>query len=279
MKALVCAEASKIFKKWQKRKTNGNSSMFGRLKNTVFRKREDIKAVDGICFSVGKGEIFGIVGPNGSGKSTLVRLICTLLIPDSGTIEVFGYDVVKQHFQVRQIISRVSVEASFFKKLSSLENLMYTARLYGIDSAVAKRKAVDILSQLGFEENRIKDSMQGLSRGMQQKVAITRALLTSPSLILMDEPTTGLDPRSKQDVQRFVRELRSAHGTSIVITSHDMAEVDNLCDRVAIIDSGKFIALDTPEALKKLVGSDVENISLENVFMSLTGKGLEEADK
>ena len=138
---------------------------------------------------------------------------------------------------------------------------------------------MDILSQLGFEENRIKDSMQGLSRGMQQKVAITRALLTSPSLILMDEPTTGLDPRSKQEVQRFVRELRSAHGTSIVIKSHDMAEVDNLCDRVAIIDSGKFIALDTPEALKKLVGSDKENISLENVFMSLTGKGLEEADK
>ena len=278
MEALVCKDASKMFKKWKKEKTNGKPLLIRRLKNAVSRKREDIKAVDSICFSVDKGEIFGIVGPNGSGKSTLVRLISTLLLPDSGTIEVFGYDVVKQHFQVRQMISRVSVEASFFKKLSSLENLMYTARLYGVDSSVAKQKALEILSQLGFEKNRVKDSIQELSRGMQQKVAITRALLTSPSLLLMDEPTTGLDPRSKRDVQQFVRELRSAYNTSIVVTSHDMAEVDNLCDRVAIIDNGKFIALDTPEELKKLVGSDVENVSLEDVFMNLTGKGLEEAD-
>jgi ABC-2 type transport system ATP-binding protein len=278
MDALVCADASKMFKKWKKEKINGKPSLTRRIKNAVSRKREDIKAVDGICFSVDKGEIFGIVGPNGSGKSTLVRLISTLLLPDSGTIEVFGYDVVKQHFQVRQMISRVSVEASFFKKLSSLENLMYTARLYGVDSSVAKHKALEILSQLGFEKNRVKDSIQELSRGMQQKVAITRALLTSPSLLLMDEPTTGLDPRSKRDVQQFVRELRSAYNTSIVVTSHDMAEVDNLCDRIAIIDNGKFIALDTPEELKKLVGSDVENVSLEDVFMNLTGKGLEEAD-
>lgn len=235
--------------------------------------------MDDISFNVDRGEIFGIVGPNGSGKSTLIRLICTLLLPDSGRIEVFGRDVVKEHFQVRQIINRVSVEASFFKKLSSMENLMYAARLYGVDSALAKQKAVEILSRLGFKEDRVTESMQELSRGMQQKVAIARALLTSPSLLLMDEPTTGLDPRSKRDVQKFVKEIRDQEDTTVVITSHDMDEVDNLCDRVAIIDNVKFMALDTPIELKRLVGSDLENISLEDVFMKLTGKELEEADK
>ncbi len=250
-----------------------------RLRNSVSWKREDIKAVDDVCFGVDRGEIFGIVGPNGSGKSTLIRLICTLLLPDSGTIEVFGHDVVEHHFQVRRMINRVSVEASFFKKLSSMENLMYAARLYGVDSAVARQKAVEILSRMGFKEERVKESMQELSRGMQQKVAIARALLTSPSLLLMDEPTTGLDPRSKRDVQNFVRDTRDAEDTTIVITSHDMDEVDRLCDRVAIIDDGKFMALDTPGSLKKLVRGDTENVSLEDVFMKLTGKELEEADR
>lgn len=279
MKALDCANACKIFKKWQKDKSNGSPYLLGRLKSKIFRRREDIKAVDNISFSVDKGEIFGIVGPNGSGKSTLIRLISTLLLPDSGTIEVFGYDVVKQHFQVRKIINRVSVEASFFKKLSSMENLIYAARLYGINPDDAKREAVAILSRLGFGETRVTQSMQELSRGMQQKVAITRALLTSPSLLLMDEPTTGLDPRSKRDVQKFVREIRASQDTTILITSHDMNEVDSLCDRVAIIDEGKFMALDTPERLKKFATTDTDSSSLEDVFMKLTGKELEEADK
>jgi len=279
MNALVCTNTSKVFKRWQKTKSNGKPYLLGRFKSSISRRREEIKAVDDISFNVDRGEIFGIVGPNGSGKSTLIRLICTLLLPDSGRIEVFGRDVVKEHFQVRQIINRVSVEASFFKKLSSMENLMYAARLYGVDSALAKRKAVEILSRLGFKEDRVTESMQELSRGMQQKVAIARALLTSPSLLLMDEPTTGLDPRSKQDVQKFIKETREQQDTTVVITSHDMDEVDNLCDRVAIIDNGKFMALDTPTGLKRLVGSDLENISLEDVFMKLTGKELEEADK
>ena len=279
MEALVCENTSKIFKKWQKTKTKGGSSLSERLKSRISWKRKDIRAVDEICFSVGKGEIFGIVGPNGSGKSTLVRLISTLLLPDSGTIEVFGHDVVKQHLQVRQIINRVSVEASFFKKLSSMENLMYSARLYGLDPAEAEQKAMGILSQLDFEIKRVNESMQELSRGMQQKVAIARALQTSPSLLLMDEPTTGLDPRSKRHVRGFVRDVRREQGTTIVITSHDMNEVDELCDRVAVMIKGKFIALDTPEELKKLVKTDTESVSLEDVFIKLTGKELEEADE
>jgi len=279
MVALVCRNASKVFKRRKKIKTNGDLSLSQRFKRKISWKREDVRAVDDICFSMEKGEIFGIVGPNGSGKSTLVRLISTLLLPDSGTIEVFGHDVVNQHLQVRQIINRVSVEASFFKKLSSMENLMYAARLYGIDSTVAKRRALEILVQLGFEEDRVNESMQELSRGMQQKVAIARALQTSPSLLLMDEPTTGLDPRSKRDVRGFVHEIREKMDTTIIITSHDMDEVDNLCDRVAVINKGKFIALNTPIGLKKLVEGDAEDVSLEDVFMKLTGKELEEADE
>lgn len=278
MKALVCMNAVKAFKRWQREKTNGDASLLKRLKSSVTWKRESIRAVDDISFSVDKGDIFGIVGPNGSGKSTLIRLICTLLLPDSGKIEIFGHDVVKQHFQVRRMINRVSVEASFFKKLSSMENLVYASRLYGLDTAIAKRKAVEILSRLGFKTDRIDESMQELSRGMQQKVAIARALLTSPTLLLMDEPTTGLDPRSKLDVQKFVKEIRDTQDTTIVITSHDMNEVDRLCDRVAIIDNGKFIAVDTPEKLKRLVGSELENVSLEDVFMKLTGKEMGEEE-
>ncbi len=279
MGALVCKNTSKVFKRWQKVKNNGKLSLPGKLKSRILRKRENIRAVDDICFSIDKGEIFGIVGPNGSGKSTLVRLICTLLLPDAGTIEVFGYDVVKQHFQVRQIINRVSVEASFFKKLSSMENLMYAARLYGLDPAEAKQKAVEILTRLGFKADRVNESMQELSRGMQQKVAIARALQTSPSLLLMDEPTTGLDPRSKRDVRGFIHDLRKEQNTTILITSHDMDEVDDLCDRVAVISKGKFIALDTPAGLKKLVESDTEKVSLEDVFIKLTGKELEDVDE
>jgi ABC-2 type transport system ATP-binding protein len=278
MEALVCKNAVKVFKSWKKLKSNGDSKV-NWFKGNLSWKREGTKAVNDITFSMGKGEIFGIVGPNGSGKSTLIRLICTLLIPDSGTIEVFGHDVVKEHFQVRRIINRISVEASFFKKLSSMENLMYAARLYGIDKEVARTKSIEILTRLGFKAERVKESMQELSRGMQQKVAITRALLTSPALLLMDEPTTGLDPRSKLDVQEFVKEIRDTQGTTVIITSHDMDEVDRLCDRVAIIDEGKFIALDTPGRLKCLVGNDPDKTSLEDVFMKLTGKGLEEADK
>jgi ABC-2 type transport system ATP-binding protein len=279
MEALVCENAVKAFRRWQKAKSNGNSDVVGRLKTAISWKLESVKAVDDICFNVDVREIFGIVGPNGSGKSTLIRLICTLLLPDSGRITVFGHDVVKEHFHVRRIINRVSVEASFFKKLSSMENLMYAARLYGIEPSLAKRRVVEILSRMGFSKKRVNESMQELSRGMQQKVAIARALLTSPSLLLMDEPTTGLDPRSKREVQEFVREIRDLQDTTIVITSHDMNEVDNLCDRIAIIENGKFIALDTPVNLKKLAGIDTDNISLEDVFMKLTGKELEEADK
>lgn len=239
-----------------------------------------IIAVDRVSFEVEQGEIFGVLGPNGSGKSTLIRLIATLLLPDEGHIKVFGYDVVKQPVEVQRLINRVSVEASFFKKLSPMENLLYGARLYGMSGKETRMRVEEILFRLGLKKRSIYKPMEEMSRGMQQKVAIARALLSRPQLLLMDEPTTGLDPRSKREVQAVIKELNEESGTTILLTTHDMVEADNLCDRIAIIDSGKIVALDNPGGLKKIISPNGHEATLEDVFLELTGKELvsEEAD-
>jgi len=231
-------------------------------------------AVDRVSLDIQRGEIFGVLGPNGSGKSTLIRLIATLLIPDGGRITVFGHDVIEEARVVQALINRVSVEASFFKKLSPMENLMYGARLYGVSASETKKRVLEILTRLGLEEKAIYRPMEEMSRGTQQKVAIARAFLSRPILLLLDEPTTGLDPRSKREVQAFVRELRDSHDATILLTTHDMVEAEALCDRVAIIDGGKIVALDTPEALKKVIPQNGRTPTLEEVFLELTGKQL-----
>ncbi len=233
-----------------------------------------VLAVDHISVQVRRGEIFGVLGPNGSGKSTLIRLVSTLLVPDDGYVTIFGHDLIHEERTVQKMINRVSVEAAFFKKLSPLENLMYGARLYGLGGAEAHRKIIEILKRLDVRENAFNRPMEEMSRGMQQKVAIARALLTAPILLLLDEPTTGLDPRSKREVQVLVRELRDTHDATIVLTTHDMGEADALCDRIAIVANGKIVALDTPAGLKMLVPHNGHAPTLEDVFMQLTGKKL-----
>ncbi len=241
-----------------------------------------LMAVDNVSLEVTRGEIFGVLGANGSGKSTLIRLIATLLLPDSGAITVFGHDVVKEASRVQRMLNRVSVEASLFKKLSPMENLIYAARLYSLETRTARREITRILDALGIPAARIGQPVEKMSRGMQQKVAIARALLTSPILLLLDEPTTGLDPRSKKDVQRFVRELRETHDATVLLTSHDMGEADSLCDRLAILDKGKIVAQGTPKELKKdharRQGTGTLP-SLEEVFMEVTGRSLIEDDE
>ncbi|HWQ16094.1 MAG TPA: ABC transporter ATP-binding protein [Roseiflexaceae bacterium] len=240
---------------------------------------EMMVAVDNVSLSVRRGEIFGLLGANGSGKSTFIRLVSTLLIPDGGSITVFGYDVQRDERAVRRMINRVSVEASFFKKLSALENLMYAARLYDLPASEARERAKFILRKLGLGEKRLYEPLEHMSRGMQQKVAIARGLLTAPVLLLLDEPTTGLDPRSKQDVQKFILRMRREHDTTVFLTTHDMDEADRLCDRIAIIDEGRIVALDTPENLKLAVGSRTGKngaTTMEDVFMALTGKSLDD---
>ena len=253
-------------------------SLFTRIfKNgkSVNGKASEVIAVAGVTLSIQKGEIFGVLGPNGSGKSTLIRLLATLLLPDAGQIQVFGKDVVRQPMQVQKLINRVSVEASFFKKLSPIENLLFGARLYGMNGREIRKRVIEILTRLGLEERAIFNPMEQMSRGMQQKVAIARALLSKPRVLLLDEPTTGLDPHSKREVQAVIRELRDDQGTTILLTTHDMYEADTLCDRVAIMDKGHVVAMDTPDALKDLVSKkNGQDPTLEDVFLELTGRKL-----
>ncbi len=252
--------------------TNGN----GRTQESNNGNGRGItKAVDHLSFEVKQGEIFGVLGPNGGGKSTLIRLIATLLLPDEGTVTVFGHDVTEEPLVAQQLLNRVSVEASFFKKLSPMENLLYGARLYGVSGSEIREQVQTILKRLNIPEKNVNRPMEEMSRGMQQKVAIARALLSTPMLLLLDEPTTGLDPRSKREVQTFVRELRERHNTTILLTTHDMVEAENLCDRIAIMDSGRIVALDTPANLKRLAaGDNGHEPTLEDVFLELTGKQL-----
>jgi ABC-2 type transport system ATP-binding protein len=255
--------------------------VFHKQSNLPWRRKngreasKQVVAVDKVSFDVHKGEIFGVLGPNGSGKSTLVRLIATLLLPDGGSITVFGHDVVRDPMVVQRLINRVSVEASFFKKLSPMENLSYGARLYGLNNRQARIQIREILNRLGLEASSVGKPVEEMSRGMQQKVAIARALLTRPAVLLLDEPTTGLDPRSKREVQSVVRELRDQEDTTILLTTHDMVEADTLCDRIAIMDGGRVVALDTPQNLRTFAPSQNGDApSLEDVFLELTGKKL-----
>ncbi|HSK99898.1 MAG TPA: ABC transporter ATP-binding protein [Rubrobacteraceae bacterium] len=241
------------------------------------RRGEVVRALDSVSLALGRGEVVGILGPNGSGKSTLVRVISTLVYPDAGSVEVFGVDAVRHPKEVQRSMNRVSVEASFFKKLSAMENLLYGAKLYGVTSAEARPRIEEILDNIGFARKRALEPMEHLSRGMQQKVALARALLTSPVLMLLDEPTTGLDPRSKRDVQAFIRRIREAHDSSILLCTHDMGEAEELCDRVGIMVNGRIIALETPDELKRLYATNGHLPTLEETFMAATGYSVEEA--
>ena len=243
----------------------------------VGRKRKPVVAVNDVSLRIGRGEIYGILGANGSGKSTLIRLVSTLLTLDGGRVEVFGHDIEHDEMAVKRVINRVSVDAAFFKKLSPDENLRYAARLYGLDARHAHADSRRILARLGIGEKRLGRPLEQMSRGMQQKVAIARALLTSPTLLLLDEPTTGLDPRSKLDVQTFIEELRDSHDATIVLTTHDLDEAERLCDRIALINDGRIVVEDTPDRLKQLV-AEQRGLppTLESVFMTYTGRSLDD---
>jgi ABC-2 type transport system ATP-binding protein len=243
----------------------------------VGRKKKPVIAINDVSLQIQRGEIYGVLGANGSGKSTLIRLMSTLLTLDAGKVEVFGHDIERDEMAVKRMINRVSVDAAFFKKLSPHENLIYAARLYGLDARQAKADAIRILARLGIGEKRLGRPLEQMSRGMQQKVAIARALLTSPVLMLLDEPTTGLDPRSKLDVQTFIEELRDTHDATIVLTTHDLDEAERLCDRIALLNDGRIVVEDTPAALKRMVAEKYEMApTLESAFMRYTGRSLDD---
>jgi ABC-2 type transport system ATP-binding protein len=242
------------------------------------KRNEYSDALKGVSLTVKRGEVLGILGPNGSGKSTLVRVMSTLTLPDAGTVRIFGVDAVAHPRIVQRYINRVSVEASFFKKMSSMENLIFGAKLYGVTDRESRPRIKGILEDIGFDYSRVNEPMEHLSRGMQQKIALARAMLTSPMLMLLDEPTTGLDPRSKKDVQKLIRSIRKNHDSSILLCTHDMGEAEELCDRIGILLNGELIAVDTALGLKQRYQQDGKLPNLEEVFMAATGTSLEDAE-
>jgi ABC-2 type transport system ATP-binding protein len=234
--------------------------------------RRRMPALKNVTFTIDRGECVAILGQNGSGKSTLVRLLSTLLINDGGEARIFGHDAFHDTRAIRQLVNRVSVEASFFKKMSASENLSYAARFYGMPPSETRRKIPEILTKVGFPADRRREAMENLSRGMQQKVALARALLTSPVLLLLDEPTTGLDPRSKLEVQEFIRDVRVTHDATILLCTHDMAEAETLADRVGLLDRGELLFLEPVEDVKRRYGVE----TLEQAFFAATGRVFEE---
>jgi ABC-2 type transport system ATP-binding protein len=228
-------------------------------------------ALDGVTFAMERGETVAILGQNGSGKSTLVRVLSTLLLPDGGQALVLGHDVVADPRAVRRLVNRVSVEASFFKKMSAAENLGYAARYYGMTSKQTRDLIPVILERVGFPAERRDEPMEALSRGMQQKVALARALLTSPVVLLLDEPTTGLDPRSKREVQEFIREIQETHDSTILLCTHDLAEAEALASRIGILDRGRLLALEPADDLRQRYGAE----TLEEAFFAATGRAFE----
>jgi ABC-2 type transport system ATP-binding protein len=252
---------------------HGLRKTFRRKQGSGLRARKKpVPALHGLDFRIERGECVAILGQNGSGKSTLVRLLSTLLLHDGGTAHVFGHDVFKQPREVQRLVNRVSVEASFFKRLSSVENLSYASRFYGLTSSTTKQSIPEVLRKVGFPMERANESMEDLSRGMQQKVALARALLTSPVLLLLDEPTTGLDPRSKLEVQDFIREVRRIHDATILLCTHDLDEAEALAERVGILDKGRLIDLAPADELKARYGA----ATLEEAFFAATGKSFED---
>ena len=200
-----------------------------------------------------------------------------MLFRSEGTVEVFGHDIKRDEMGVKRLINRVSVDAAFFKKLSPNENLMYAARLYGVDPGQARREIVRIMARLGIAQSRLDRPLEQMSRGMQQKVAIARAFLTSPVLLLLDEPTTGLDPRSKLEVQSFIEEIRDQHEATIVLTTHDLDEAERLCSRIGLLNDGRLVAEGTVGQLTSEVSRERGlPATLQEVFMAHTGRSLDD---
>jgi ABC-2 type transport system ATP-binding protein len=219
------------------------------------------RAVDGISFAVSQGEVFGLLGPNGAGKTTTIKMITTLTNISAGTISVFGKDVAKSPGAVREMIGYVPQNVSVDPELTGYENLLILSKLYFVPRGERESRIADALRYMGLAE-RAGDMVKNYSGGMMRRLEIAQALVSRPSVLFLDEPSIGLDPNSRRRVWESVQELTEAYKTTIVLTTHDMIEADMLCDRVAIIDTGKIAAIGTPDALKKEVGGDVVLVGL-----------------
>ncbi|MFC1953632.1 ABC transporter ATP-binding protein [Chloroflexota bacterium] len=229
------------------------------------------KAVNGISFDIRKGEIFGLLGPNGAGKTTTIRILSTVLEPDSGEVSIGGYSTTKDAEDVHQLIGVCPQELALYEELSALDNLVFFGRMVGLDGKEARSQAMSNLELMELTD-RAKAKISKYSGGMKRRVNLAIALMGHPQLIFLDEPTVGIDPQSRNKIYETIESLRD-NGMTILYTTHYMEEADRLCHRVAIMDGGQIIALDTPMGLKSQIGIP-EQVTLEDVFLRLTGRGL-----
>ena len=234
----------------------------------------DFTAVKGVSFQVHHGEVFGLLGPNGAGKSTLIRIMTTLMPPTSGTAVINGFDVTKQADSVRRSIGVIPQAMTTDLELSVEENLLIFAKLYGVPRDTRTRLISELLEAVELTEWRDKQVRQ-LSGGMRRRVEIARGLVHEPRVFFLDEPTTGLDPVSRTNVWDMIRRIKQERDLTVLITTHYMDEADKLCDRIAIVDHGELVALDSPAGLKASIPGN--NPTLDEVFVHYTGHGLRDA--
>ena len=231
----------------------------------------DQKAVDGVSFSISQGEIFGLLGPNGAGKTTTIRMLATVLEPDSGDATIGGYSLRQRPNEARALIGVCPQELALYEDLTALDNLMFFGRLVGLNSKDARTQAMAHLSLMGLQL-RAKGKVSKYSGGMKRRVNLAIALMGNPKLLFLDEPTVGIDPQSRNNIFETINNLRQK-GLTVLYSTHYMEEADRLCDRVAIMDGGKIVAMDTPRNLKEQIG-DPDKVTLEDVFLKLTGRSL-----
>jgi ABC-2 type transport system ATP-binding protein len=233
---------------------------------------KDLKAVDGVSFSIEKGESFGLLGPNGAGKTTTIRILSTVISADSGDVMTGGYSSKKNVDAVRGMIGICPQELALYSDLTAFDNLVFFGRMAGLSSAVAREQAMANLELMGLTDRAKKGKVEKFSGGMKRRVNLAIALMGHPQIIFLDEPTVGIDPQSRNNLFETIQELQKK-GMTILYTTHYMEEADRLCNRIAIMDGGKIIAMDTPHALKSRIG-DPRRVTLEEVFLKITGRSL-----
>jgi len=226
----------------------------------------NVYALDKLSFKVNSGEIFGLIGPNGAGKTTALRIVSTLLLPTSGTVKVFGLDVVKNAAEVRKIISYLPEEAGAYRNLSGWEYLEFMAK-FNTKYGSKVREMVNEAAEITGLGERLKDKTKAYSKGMKRRLLVARALMTRPKLAILDEPTSGLDVLHAYHVREIVKRYVKEHGVTVLLSSHNMLEVEHLCDRVALLNKGKIVAEGKPVELKEKYGST----NLEEVFAKVVG--------
>lgn len=220
-------------------------------------------AVDGVDLRIEKGELFGLLGPNGAGKSTIIKMLTTMLRPSAGSAAVWGYDVTRERDAVRSSIGVVFQDPSVDSQLSGRENLDFHGRMYGMDRKTRAERIAEVLELVDLTE-KADVLMEDYSGGMQRRLEIARGLMHHPNVLFLDEPTLGLDAQTRRYIWRYIRRMNGEEGVTVVLTTHYMEEADHLCERVAIIDQGRIVALDSPESLKDLIGADIVTLEVED---------------